>query len=539
MKKSGKLSKEYSAMSLDELKHHYFETSEQHIIAGLITSVQEGKSKFEEIIANEFYRIPDAQARQLYLSTALVHAIGALMPATLATRIISVNLADYHGKFEKILDEIVLEDIEKKAGDLVFKTQHRVIAETLIDAVLINPAKAVELIIEICRHIDPHNRNEYYILRQLYQEEYLEQILKKTGPIRSCYDALLDMFPADPHIKQHYAIYESEQQSFKRAHEFIDQALADEGSHPYFLNTKANIWLKEALYVSDRDRAEYLLKKGTDLIRFRISKDYEKEIHFYSLIDKLLEWSKRKDFTEEQRLRILEDVQADIDDALRLYPYSSDLLTLNAKLNLELKKIPDAASQLARSIKLDEGNTRARLLLARILYDDGNYDKALEHVDAGLSYSKSSGGLLWLRLKCCEKLNRPWPNIKSAWREYLHIVEGNFKERIRYAKRLIEEGDKESALSQIDQVRNGNYSFSDKINTYFDLEHNGKPMIAEGVYHARRIGNGYVHLDGFPKKLGAFLNITKLPRGYALNEGKRIKCRLGINGLGLVVIGVI
>jgi hypothetical protein len=91
-------------------------------------------------------------------------------------------------------------------------------------------------------------------------------------------------FPSDPYIKQHAAIFESQEKNFETARDLADEAIHLSDRHPHFLNTKGTIWLREAISEPKPDRAEYALKKGAALIRKRISKDTDKEIHYHSLI---------------------------------------------------------------------------------------------------------------------------------------------------------------------------------------------------------------------------------------------------------------
>lgn len=534
---SGKIAPSKSLLTEKDLQDHFYHSSEQHILAGLITVMSDSPAGFRQIIANEFYRIQLSEARQLYLSIAMVHALGAPIPATLAVRMINVPLAQYHGKYFPLLEDTILEIQDRRSGDLMFTTQHRVIAETLITQVL-PVEKSVELILNIVKSIDPHDRQQYSILRQMYHEDYLVDILKDPGPIRSCYEELMELFPSDPYIKQHYAIYESKQGTFPRAHSLIDAAIAID-SHPHFLNTKGTIWLREAVVETDKDRAEYLLKEGSQLIRQRIARDSDKEVHYHSLIDKLLDWSRKNYLDEEQRLRILEIIQADLDKALRLYPGSSELNTLSARHKVILKEIPNAMDILKKSIKLNEGNIRARLMLAQLLFDNDDIEDALYIVEGGLPYGKNSAGLYRLRLLCVRKLDRPWSELKTAFNDYLRLSDSDYYMRILYAKYLIEMGDKEPASRQISHLRDIEVAFADLINTRFDLSKGGQPLIAEGSYHAHKLGKGYVHLDSFPRDLKAFLPTSRLPKGYSVFEGKRIRCRIGLNGLGVTVLEVL
>lgn len=232
MKRSGKLSAAMQRLSIAELAKHYFETSEKHLLAGLLTSVSESVGAFEKIITDEYFRINDEKARDIYLAVSVAHSLGLSTPATLACRVVDVKIVDYHATFAPILDTTIIEFVHQNSGDLMFQTQHRVIAEALVHAVM-RPADAVDRILSFARCINPHQREQYDILLRIYDEDYLSRILTNPGTIRSCYERLVEAFPADAYIKQHFAIFESHEKNFAKAHELIDAAITERGRHPH------------------------------------------------------------------------------------------------------------------------------------------------------------------------------------------------------------------------------------------------------------------------------------------------------------------
>ena len=536
LKRSGLLKDQNENLSVDEIQEHFINIGENHIIAGLRTILYGIDTKFNEIIADEYYRIQNETARRIYLSVALSHSLGIFMPASLASRLSGFPIIDYHTKIEQYLEDIVLEDSDKISGDLLFFTQHRVIAESLLDSVA-DPVSIVELLQRLSKSINPHSSNEYRLLTRIYDEDYLGATLKENGRIRSFYKFLMEEFPADPYVKQHAAIFESKDKNFDVARNLADEAIKLGDRHPHFLNTKGTIWLREAIDESKPDRAEYALKKGVSLIRERISKDADKEIHYHSLIDKLLDWAiKKPHLSTEQRLRAFEEAQADLDNALRLYPMSSELSTLMGRLNIEIEKIPEAEDRLRRSIYLDAGNVRAILLLANLLLKKGEEINALSYLNEGISYAPKSSGLLRLKLKCLIRLNKSWDEQKKVYLEYLRLAQDDYRKRIFFIKGLIEHGDYIVAERQIKFIKDSNLSFRDRLNLKADLNsENGSPMAVTGTYMSYRFGKGFVNIQGFPKNLDAHLQLSTITNRNYPRDGETLKAEIAVNGLGIFV----
>ncbi len=462
------------------------------------------------------------------------------MPASLGTRLVDIPIIKYHPAIDSFLDEIVLEDIDEISKDLLFYTQHRIIAETLLESV-IDPASTVQLLIDITKGINPHSLSEYAILKRIYDEDYLKKTLKETGRIRSLYEYLMQEFPSDPFIRQHAAIFESMEGNFGKARELADDAIGLGRRHPHFLNTKGTIWLREAIAEPEADRAEYALKKGIALIRERIINDSDKEIHYHSLIDKLITYANKKAYlSEEQRLRVLEEAQEDLDNALRLYPISSDLLTLLGRLNIVIEKIPEAEEKLKRSIFLDAGNIRARLLLTGIYINRGNYPEALKLVNDGLVYVNDSPGLHRTKIRCLNELGSGWDEIKASYRNYLKFSSNDYLCRLKFIKGLIENKNYTEAFREIQKMMDSSIPFSTRINVILDLQAPDKtPLIVHGRYKAYRLGKGFMEIDGFPKNLDAYVDLRVLPSGRALRQGQNLKAEIGVNGLGILVTKVI
>lgn len=533
MKLHGKLSPEFSGLAVDELAQHYVVESERHLIAALLSTAADGAGRFEEIVESEYFRIADDRAKQLYMSVCIIHAIGLHAPAHLACASINLDVIRYHSELAPFLLHTILEDVDDRTKELLFRTQHRVIAESLIKTVL-KPAATVGFILNIAKTVNPHNRLHYEVLMHLYHEDYLKDVLVNPQTIRSCYEQFLESFPSDAFIKQHFSIFESRNKNFPRANQLIDDALA-QLRHSHFLNTKANILLREAVMETDSAKAEHLLLLGTKLLRERIERDSDKEIHYHSLIEKQLDFARRQNLSEEQRLNILEEIEADLSRAKQHYPNSSEITTLAAKLNIELSQIPNAEKLLLRSVKLDGANTRARVLLAWMYIHANRLPEALELVDAGLEHDPNSYGLLRLRLDCLRKLSRPWNEIKSAIGKYLNVAEDDFEERLNYIKGLVEATEIAHAKRQLDYLKKADLAYNMRSRTEFILMSNGSPMTAEGTYSARGLGKGFVQIDGYPTGMGAYLDLRNLTGGAKLFNGKRLRISLAVNGFGLKV----
>lgn len=534
MKRSGKLAVKMQQLSIDELANHYYEASEKHLLAGLLTSVSESNSEFEKIIFEEYFRISDEKARDLYIAVSVAHSLGLATPASLACRVIGVNLEDYHSNFALLLDTTIVEFSHQISGDLMFQTQHRVIAEALVDEVM-KPADAVDRLLMFASCINPHQKEQYDILLRIYNENYLSKLLDHPGTIRSCYERLVETFPSDMFIKQHFAIFESHEKNFPRAHELIDAAIAEKGRHPHLLNTQANILLREAINEKNRGRAEYLFNAGTKLLRERIKNDFDKEVHILCLIERQLDWAKRKDLNEAQRLNALQEAEADLYEVRGRYPTSSDISTVEAKLNIQLGQFPDAKSLLIRSVRLDGSNSHARILLARILFEEGDAEGAYNLVEDGIVYSPKSYGLLHIRLQSARKLNFPWAKLRKILTDYLAVAENDIIERVQLIKGLIEASDISTAKKQLERLKRVEAPFNVKLNAVVDVMKEGQPLKVEGVYNPSALGKGYVKIFGYPDGMSAFVSMRTLSdKSVNLRPGMNVHMHLAVNGFGLI-----
>ena len=540
MKKSGKLNSEFSTKPIEELKTHYLKASECHMIAGLMTSVYDSGSNFEEIIANEFFKIDNDIAKNTYLISSIVHSLGLCLPFLLFCRCFGIDINRYR-EFYEILDGIVIEQKDEDSGDLRLKTQHRVIAETLIENVL-QPSKANELLLIISTNINQHSKYEYNIFYELYNEYYLEIILKEPGYIRSFYENIVSEFPSDPFILQHWAIYESKMENFPTAKKLIDEGISklddNQKSYFHFTNTKGIIWLREAISEENKTKSEYLFKRGSEFIREQIKNDPDKEIHYISLIDKFFSFS-QKQHKDSEKLLIYEEIENDLEKALMRYPNSSDLLALSGRLAVELSKFPKAKGFLETSLSINKGNVKARVLLVRIHIKNEKYNYALETIEEGLSYNPKSSSLRKLKIDCLENLSYPWDEKKPAFLEYLKIVKNDIFYRLKLIKGLIENKEFPSAKKQLDSLKKIDMSFSTKKLTKVQLLSEGHPMVVTGIYQAKRLGKGFVQIDGFPAGMEAFLELFNMTCKTGVGNGSRLRMTIGLNGFGLYVKEII
>jgi tetratricopeptide (TPR) repeat protein len=527
--KSKCLSADYNEMSVEDLKDHFYNFSEQHIIAGLLTATK-GGTRFDEIIANEYHRIELTTAKHAYKLIALLHSFGFSVPWNMLGKLLDSNLQEFIKNIEPSLEDIVIADTE--ATDLMYRAQHRVIAEELILHV-VNPSDVVGLLNEISRAINPHDQSQRAILIRLYSVERLQRVVPDHAKVRACYQNFLQNFPDDPFILQHSAIFEASTGRFDTARSLIDKSIAIAGRHPYMLNTLGNIWLKDALSERDQERAEFALRKGVKLIREQIARDANKEIHYHSLVDKLIKWADKTHLSEDQRINILEEAQDDLDRALRLYPTSSDLLALAGDLSLKLKEIPEAEGRLTRSLQIDAGNTKARLLLANLLMTQDEHSKALICINGGLEITDRSAGLLKARIMCLNHLGSPWDVIKPSIKDYLRVVPKDYVFRLELIKGLVESSELAEASKAKEALVRLDLPYSIKINLNYELKRDGEPIVVSGRYSQIRLAKGYLKIDGYPDRLDAFVDITSLPKGTRLRDGQTLKGTIGLNGFGL------
>ena len=350
---------------------------------------------------------------------------------------------------------------------------------------------------------------------------------------------MVEAFPSDAFIKQHFAIFESHQKNFDRAHKLIDEAITIRGRHPHFVNTQANVLLREAVQEEDRSKADYLFNAGTKLLRERIERDADKEIHILSLVERQLDWARRRDLNASQRLAALEEAQADLDQARRRIPTSSDIALVSAKLNVELGKIPDAKNLLIKSVKLDGSNTRARVLLARMQLTEGDAETAYQTVADGLVYDQRNFGLLRIQLDCIRKLNLEWAQYRKALMDYLQVSENDLIERINLIKGYFEASDFASAQKQLDKLRRIDVSYGLRIKTQVPIMDGEFPLIREGEYQASGIGKGFIKIFGFPNQLQASINLRAVPIHSNLRNGMKLKVELALNGKGLIATKIV
>lgn len=293
--------------------------------------------------------------------------------------------------------------------------------------------------------------------------------------------------------------------------------------------------LREAVAEKDHARAEHLFNAGANLLRERIKNDSDKEIHILSLVERQLDWAQRCDLTAEQRLHVLQDAEMDLDGVRSRYPTSSDIATVAAKLNIQLEQVPDAKKLLFRGIQLDGSNSRARILLAKILLREQDEQGAYNLVEEGLAYSPRSYGLLRIRLDATRLLHVPWPQLRKVLTDYIAVAENDVAERVHLIAGLIEALDFATAKKQLEHLKRVDAPYNLKRKSIVDVMKDGNPLVVEGEFMPRALGKGFVNIFGFPPNMGAYMDMRTLSgTGVSLQAGKRIQIQLAVNGLGLV-----
>lgn len=521
--------------SVKSLADHFYESSERHIVAGLLTAVT-GYLSFDEIIAKEYHRIGSSIAKSVYKCVSVAHSFGHHVPWRLVCDVVELSYAELNDLLSKSLDEIVLGyDWE---SDLCLGAQHRVIAEELVRKVL-EPDDVASVISTIAEKIDLHNAAQRALFISLYNDHKLSRIVDGDSRIRELYLQFERLFIEDSFVVMHHAIFESSVGDFEESRRLIGESLRISGGNLHAYNTLGNIWLKEAIAADDPDASLYALRKGCDILQNLIGRDSDKQVHYHALIDKLIKWSRKPGIGADLRFKALADAEHELRLALSACPQSDNLMTLRAQLSLELGREPEAEKYVKVILKKDPGNLKAWSLLVRLYCNAGDFHGALACAREGLQKDGRCVPLLKAVIDCLIELDVEWLELREAFRAYLDKCQIDFKVRLLYVKYLVENGDYAEAKRNLDFIKRLPVPVWLKLQTKYPLISEGRPLKMTGTFRFNGPSRGFVDLDGCPKGLDAFIDVVPFAKGRTFKKGSVLHVILKLNGVGLYVEDVV
>lgn len=534
-------------------RKEFEERAGRELLVALYEATQ-GKS-FQEIILDEYQSIPDPKAKAIYLTVCLLHSLGSYTRAGLLSRVHNVNFSDFKTNFFAPLEFLVFSRRDYYINDFVYEARHKLIAEFVIDNVLINEQTRYDEYISLLSSLDIDYDSDRNVFLFLTNAKKLLSFFRSPEKIRSIYEIAKSQSYEDAKLFQQEAIFEMESSggSIDKAEKLLYKAdeLTDY-KDPIIRHS-----LAELLFTKANDAKTSLERKKLLLETDKICKSLIRKRNFTAhpfhtaIKSKLLLIS---DYIENEETYAIEkeikETESLISSAIQQFPDEPHIIEAESNFNSLLNNEPQALVLLEKAFDINKNSPYLSKRLASIYESQDNLEKAISTIKMTLNTNAGDKDLnfkLALLLIRKDEINE-LSNIKHHLRRSFTQKDNRYHAQFWYARCLYLLNEIPDSQTIFDGLKTANLDPKIKTKIRGIIKANEDSKIVKGEIFSLHSNFGFIKRDGLGDTIYFYMysnhdsdEETEEVEGNVysnMRRGDRVIFNLGFNYRGPIAINV-
>jgi tetratricopeptide (TPR) repeat protein len=215
-----------SDASPDARREAFTSRAEKQLLVAL-REATEGKA-FDEIVVDEFERIPSDDAKRAYLYIAALHRFGLLTRAAVLHRAIGVPIAQLGRRVFDPATKIIVSQELASDPEPYYRTRHPLIAEIVFDRRVPSEAERLAFYVALIRELDLGYASDADTYRRLSRSlnKNLLRDFQEVSSKRKLMGEIQGVDPSDAYVHQHAAMMELSFGDVRTAAIHITEAIA-------------------------------------------------------------------------------------------------------------------------------------------------------------------------------------------------------------------------------------------------------------------------------------------------------------------------
>ena len=427
-----------------------FESRAQKHLLVALREATEGRN-FEEIIVNEYDRIPSQNGQRAYLLVAALHRLGIQTRAGVLRRSLGIPFTDLQGEVFDPTEKIIVTQNSINDVDLYYTTRHPLIADIVFDRKIPSERRRLSFYSEILSHFDLGYASDADAYRKLSRSKNRELLhgFQTSDSKRAIMNQLIELDPADAFVHQHAAIMEIDQGNIGEAAKHLKLALKLLPGNTSILDTQGRLAMISASKEKDVILAGRQFEAAEDIFNTNIQRRPNEPFGYRHLAETYVLWSERME-QDDKRLQYIKLGYEALLRGLERCDSVGMLLQFQAKIESDhLGDAEKAREILARALVANPTDLPSRFIAAAIDLKDGDKLAALAVLRQGLQHNALTPVL---HFKIAEILVEVLPDedqqIKSHFEAAILGPQRNYLPRIMYAAYLFSLGEYSRAQDQ-------------------------------------------------------------------------------------------
>jgi hypothetical protein len=287
---------------------------------------------FDEILRDEFAKLPSDEARILYLCTALATDSGYRIRKDELVGCATVRPAEALYLLDRSLRDIVLPT--GVAGDLLL-LRHRRIAEFMVDEAAPRDLLAIayiRLLRVLAGQIGDRSwrSRAFGFYRGLVNHLTIyHRFAKNISTARDIYESLRENLAGDPHFWLQYGSLELEADVLDLAENYLAQARSLNPNDRLIRNAAGHLLLRKAIEAESKSQALKLRTEGSELLLEELLDSDAASVHCSHIYcSQRLGWIRKWGSSFEEKREELEDLRDKMLKACKRFPRARELAEL-------------------------------------------------------------------------------------------------------------------------------------------------------------------------------------------------------------------
>lgn len=447
----------------DEQFDHFTALAHQDLLVALRELTT--KNSFDNIVRNEFEKIPFSAAKDAYL---YVSAVGQFDLAVRFETLIRVLKLRHNQLGPEILmpTEGVLvagEETGASRHNIGFrlKTRHPVIASVIFAHAAPSDQQKFDILNGLLSNLDPGFPEDLRLLTEITRRREIVSVFAAHAMRRALYDRIAAILPNNGYVYQHRSIIERDMRDADQAIHFARTALKFEPNNAGFQNT-----LGLALEFAARGEEEGLKRNALLLEAEKLFDDSIKRdrsdpygyIGRLNLIRQKIERSKDKEEREEQALSALSLLEEGYEATSESPMIAGEL----AKAKQQFGSLDDALGVVKRASKKNPTNIRLKQLLVEMSLEKGEWDEALKIAVEAAKADPTDWRIQRSLARIRKELGAPVESVRGHYEAAIRYQKGDVGLVVELASYLFTKGKYNDARSVFETIRNLSLSGQDR-----------------------------------------------------------------------------
>lgn len=513
-----------------------FEARAQKQLLVALREATEGKA-FDEIVVDEFDRIPSEDAKRGYLYVAALHRFGLLTRAAVLHRALRIPLTELAERVFLPATKIVLAQELGHDPEPYYGTRHPLIAEIVFDRKVSSERDRLAFYVSLIRELDlgyASDADTYRLLSRSLNRSLLRDFRLPENK-RTLMREIQELDPDDAFVHQHAAMMELSFGDLRVAADHIFRAIEARPDDVTIRDTEGRIVLAGVDRETTLPRKLAKLSEAQAIFTKNVTRRPTEPYGYRHLAETF--WKRAKiENNQAEKAQFLAETYRVLDEGLDSAINTTMLMQYRAEIENESGNRSEARQILMSALRERPDDVRMRLMAARFAQLDGDTDDEITLLRTGVSVTPDAWELHYdLASALAASKRGESDEIGRHFASALLAPARRYQPRLAYGAWLFSQGEYEKATEQFNRLERldvrGHERFHPRTFSFERLggRHSGRVTMLS-------YKNGRVEYDGGATRV--FFRATEANGRRAIRVGTTVSYELAFNLLGPVARGL-